>query len=230
METPAAPPAAAPAATVPANPAPPRGEVLGYRMRGDKNQNPPEMSFFAVLREDLRTHESLFAHGFWSLAIHRFGNWRMSLPKLLRAPFKPLYEFLYGCVLWFVKIEMPYIVKVGRRVRIWHNGGCVIGALYIGDDVQIRHNVTLGLAHHGAPLTTLPIIEDRVLIGVGAVVLGPITIGHDSILAANTVVTQDIPPYSLVGGIPGKVLRKLEECERLTSVNVRESVIRRGAA
>jgi serine O-acetyltransferase len=199
-------------------------------MRGDKDQNPPGMSLLAILREDLRTHESLFAHGFWAVAVHRFGNWRMGLPKVLRAPLKPLYEFIYGCVLWFVKIEMPYIVKIGRRVRIWHNGGCVIGALYIGDDVQIRHNVTMGLAHHGAPLTTLPIIEDRVIVGAGACILGPITIGHDSIVAANAVVTRDIPPYSLVGGIPGKVLRPLEECERMTSVNVRETVIRRGAA
>lgn len=198
-----------------------------YTMRGDKDQNPPGLSLFALLREDLRTHESLFAHGFVALAINRFGNWRMQLPRVLRFPFTLLHDFLYGCVLWTARIELPYIVKVGRRVRIWHSGGCVLGALSIGDDVQIRHNVTLGLAHHGAPLTTLPIIEDRVLIGAGACVLGPVTIGHDSIIAANAVVTRDIPPYSLVGGIPGKVLRELEECERLTSVSVRASAARK---
>jgi serine O-acetyltransferase len=207
----------------------PRGEVLGYWMRGDKNQNPPGLSLFTLLREDLRTHESLFAHGFWALLANRFGNWRMGLPKPLRAPCTLLYRILeLGC-LWFARIELPYIIKVGRRVRIWHNGGCVLGALCIGDDVQIRHNVTLGLAHHGAPLTTLPIIEDRVIIGAGACILGPITIGHDSVIAANAVVTRDIPPYSLVGGIPGKVLRTLEECERMTSVNVKETVARRAA-
>ncbi|NOT31742.1 MAG: serine acetyltransferase [Planctomycetes bacterium] len=199
----------------------PRGEHLGYTMRGDVDQNPPGMSLFALLREDLRTHESLFAHGFVALAVNRFGNWRMRLPRLLRAPCTLVYRFLELCTLWLARIELPYIVKVGRRVRIWHSGGCVLGALYIGDDVQIRHNVTLGLAHHGAPLTSLPIIEERVLIGVGACVLGPITIGHDSVIAANAVVTQDVPPYSLVGGIPGRVLRKLEETERVTSVNVR---------
>lgn len=206
-----------------------RGKHLGYDMRGERDQNPPGLSLWGLLCEDLRTHESLFAHGFVALAVNRFGNWRMGLPRLLRAPCTLLYTFLYTCVLWAARIELPYIVKVGRRVRIWHSGGCVLGALYIGDDVQIRHNVTLGLAQHGAPLTSLPIIEERVLIGAGACVLGPITIGHDSVIAANAVVTRDVPPYSLVGGIPGKVLRQLEECERMTSVNVRETVVRRAA-
>jgi serine O-acetyltransferase len=222
METKNVPPAAGGDA---ARPDPrPRGEVLGYDMRGEKDQNPPGMSLLALLCEDLRTHESLFAHGFFALAVNRLGNWRMGLPRLVRKPFSWLYDFLYLCTLWFARIEVPYVVKVGRRVRIWHNGGCILGALHIGDDVQIRPNVTLGLAHHGAPLTTLPIIEDRVLIGVGACVLGPVTIGHDSIIAANSVVTIDVPPYSLVGGIPGRVLRKLEERELPTSVKVRGTV------
>ena len=133
-------------------------------------------------------------------------------------------------MLWLARIEVPAIIKVGRRVRVWHNGGCILGALYIGDDVQFRPNVTCGLAHHGAPLTTLPIIEDRVIVGVGVVVIGPITIGHDSIIAANSVVTTDVPPYSLAGGIPARVIRKLEEKELMTQVNVRESIVRKKAA
>jgi len=228
-------PAGAPAGTPPTTaaapvtaPAPdprPRGEVLGYTMRGDKNQNPPGMSLLAILREDLRTHESLFSHGFFAMFVNRFGNWRMDLPRVVRKPFTWLYEFLYLWCLWMARIEAPYLVKLGRRVRIWHNGGCILGALYLGDDVQVRPNVTLGLAHHGAPLTTLPIIEDRVLLGVNVVVLGPVTIGHDSIIAANSVVTTDIPPYSIAGGTPARVIRKLEERELLTRVNVRETII-----
>jgi len=226
MESPEAVPPTTAANALPAEP----GVRLGYTMRGDRDLNPPGMSLLALLREDLRVHESLFAHGFVALAVNRFGNWRMSLPRALRFPFTLLYRFLYGVTLWTARIELPYIVKVGRRVRIWHNGGCVLGALVIGDDVQIRHNVTLGLAHHGAPLTSLPIIEDRVLIGAGACILGPVTIGHDSIIAANAVVTRDIPPYSLVGGIPGKVLRTLEARELTTSVQVRQGEKEKRAA
>src|SRR5262245_9191540 len=229
---PTAPAAAAPATpaapSTPATPAAdprPRGEILGYTMRGDKNQNPPGMSLWALMKEDLRTHESLFSHGFFAMFVNRFGNWRMSLPRIIRKPFTWMYEFLYVWCLWMARIEVPALVKVGRRVRIWHNGGCILGALYIGDDVQVRPNVTLGLAHHGAPLTTLPIIEDRVLLGVNVVVLGPVTIGHDSIIAANSVVTTDIPPFSIAGGTPAKVIRKLEERELMTRVNVRESIV-----
>jgi len=202
----------------------PRGELLGFPMKGERNQNPPELSFLALLLEDLRTHESPFAHGFVAMAVHRFANWRMGLPKWLRPPFTVLFEILNVCVFWTARIEIPYVTKMGRRVRFWHHGGCVVGALYVGDDVQFRHNVTVGLAHHGAPLTTVPIIEDRVIVGAGACILGPITVGHDSVIAANAVVTIDVPPYSLVAGIPGKVIRKLEERERLTTVRIKEGV------
>lgn len=196
-------------------------ERHGYTMRGDKDQNPPGMSLLALLREDLRTHESLFAHGFVAVAVNRLGNWRMSLPRLLRPPVTVLYNALQVMTYWTARIEVPYITKIGRRVRLWHHGGSVLGALAIGDDVQIRHNVTMGLANHGDPLTAIPLIEDRVLIGAGACILGPITVGHDSVVAANAVVIHDVPPYSVVGGIPARVLKTLEPVERTTSVRVK---------
>ena len=204
-------------------PAPPTvNEVLQFPMRGEKDQNPAGLSLLSLLLEDLRTHQSLFAHGFWAVAVNRLGNWRMSVrPRLLRAPFTLLYDFLYRVVLWTARIELPYIIKVGRRVRIWHHGGCVLGARWLGDDAQFRHNVTIGLANHGDPIHLLPIIEERVVVGAGAVILGAIRIGHDSIIGANAVVTKDIPPHSLVGGIPGRVLRTLEPTELQTTVRVK---------
>jgi len=196
-----------------------RGTVRhGYTMRGDRNQNPPGMSLLALLREDARTHERIFCQGFLAVAVNRLGNWRMGLPRLLRPPFTLLYDLLLHFTLWVARIEVPYITKIGRRVRLWHHGGSVLGALAIGDDVQIRHNVTMGLANHGDPLTSIPLIEDRVLIGAGACILGPITVGHDSIVAANAVVIHDVPPYSVVGGIPARVLKTLEPVARVTEV------------
>lgn len=203
-------------------PDPPSGDALEFPMRGEENQNPAGISLFALLCEDLRTHESLFVPGFWVLAVNRLGNARMGIPrKCLRAPLSLLYEVLYGLVLWTCRIELPYIVKVGRRVRIWHFGCSVLGARSIGDDVQFRHNVTLGLANHGDPIHRLPIIEERVIIGAGAAILGPIRVGHDSIIGANSVVTKDVPPHSLVAGIPGRVLRTLGASELTTTVRTR---------
>lgn len=181
-------------------------------MTGETNQNPEGLGLWALLAEDRRVHGSIFAQGFWAVATNRIGNWRMSIrPRLLRAPFTVFYNVLYRIVHWTCAIELPYIVRVGRRVRIWHHGGNVLGARAIGDDVQIRHNVTFGLANHGDPITELPLIEDRVLFGCGACVLGRVTVGHDSIVGANSVVTKDVPPYSLVGGIPARVIKKLPE-------------------
>ncbi len=183
-------------------------------MSGETNLNPSGIGFLALLREDLQTHQSLFAQGFWAVAVNRLGNWRMGLPRLVRPPFTLLYDFMYRVVHWTARIELPYIIAVGRRVRIWHHGGCVLGACRIGDDVQIRHNVTLGKAHHADSLQSLPLIEDRVLIGAGAAVLGPITVGHDSMIAANAVVLADVPPHSLVGGVPARVLKTFDPSEQ----------------
>jgi serine O-acetyltransferase len=193
----------------------------GYTMRGEKDQNPPGMSLFALLREDARTHETIFCQGFLAVAVNRLGNWRMSRSRLVRPFFTVLYDFLLHVTLWTARIEVPYITPLGRRVRLWHHGGSVLGCLAIGDDVQIRHNVTMGLANHGDPLTAIPLIEDRVLIGAGACILGPITVGHDSIVAANAVVIHDVPPFSVVGGIPARVLKTLEPVERTTNVRVK---------
>ncbi len=200
----------------------PGGEVLRFPMRGEHDQNPPGIGLLALLREDLHTHQSLFAQGFWAVAVNRFGNWRMGIRwKLLRAPMTVVYSVLYRIVHWSTRIELPYISKVGRRVRIWHHGGCVLGARAIGDDVQIRHNVTFGLANHGDPITAIPIIEERVIVGAGAAILGEITIGHDSVIGANAVVTRDVPPHSLVVGIPARVVRSLEPVELQVTVRTK---------
>ena len=118
-------------------------------------------------------------------------------PRFLRVPFSLLYKFLYKCVEWTCGISLNYPVKVGRRVRIWHHSGMILGARCIGNDVHIRQNTTFGVARRGDSKLLKPIIEDRVDIGAGVVIAGAITIGHDSVIGANAVVLKDVPPYSL---------------------------------
>ena len=180
--------------------------------RGERNLNPADIGFLALLREDLKTHDGgLFEQGYWAVAVHRFGNWRMGIrPKLLRAPFSLLYRFLFKWVQWTCGITLPYTVKLGRRVRIWHHGGMVLHAAAIGDDVHVRQNTTFGIARRDR-LHELPTIEDRVDIGCGAVIIGKITIGHDSVIGANAVVTQDVPPHSLAAGVPAKIVKTLQQ-------------------
>jgi serine O-acetyltransferase len=178
--------------------------------KGDTNQNPPGMSLWALWREDLRTHEgNLFEQGFWAVAVHRFGNWRMKLPRLLRPPFTLLYRFLHKWVEWTCGITLPYTVRLGRRVRLWHHSGMILHARSIGDDVHIRHNTTFGVVRRDHN-TEIPIIEDRVDLGCGVSVLGYVVVGHDSVVGANAVVLKDVPPYSVAGGVPARVLKTLQ--------------------
>jgi serine O-acetyltransferase len=176
--------------------------------KGDRNENPPGIGLFALLYEDLRTHDFNFLEqGFWAIATHRFGNWRMSLsPQVLRAPFSLLYKFMFKWVEWTCGITLPYTVRLGRRVRILHHGGMILHARSIGDDVLIRHNTTFGIAHRDR-LREIPTIGDRVDIGCGACVLGNVTIGPDSLIGANAVVISDIPAGSVAVGIPARVIR-----------------------
>lgn len=180
-------------------------------MLGDVNQNPPGLGFWALLREDLRTHGGAFLEqGFWAIAAHRFGNWRMGIRRRwLRLPFTVIYKILYRVVMWTCGISLPYTVKVGRRVRIWHFGGMVLHAKSIGDEVHIRQNTTFGIARRDQEFE-LPTIEDRVDVGAGAVIVGGITVGHDSVIGANAVVLKDVPPWSVAAGVPAKVVKTLE--------------------
>jgi serine O-acetyltransferase len=180
---------------------------------GESNLNPAGIGFWALVGEDLRTHESdPFSQGFWALAVHRFGNARMSIrPKLLRAPFSILYKILYKLVEWTCGISLDYATRVGRRVHLWHHGGMILSCRSIGDDVHIRQNTTFGVRRRNDDVSQRQTIEARCDIGVGAVILGAITIGHDSQIGANAVVLKDVPPNSVAVGVPAKVIKSRDE-------------------
>lgn len=183
--------------------------------RGDTNQNPHDIGFCALLREDLRTHDGKpFEQGFWAVAVHRFGNWRMGIRwRILRWPFSQTYKVLNKIVEWTCGISLPYTVKLGRRVRIWHFGGMFLHARSIGNDVHLRQNITFGVARTFHD-TEIPTIEDGVDIGCGACVLGNVTIGRHSAIGANAVVLTDVPPHSVAVGIPAKVVKTRPPAER----------------
>ncbi len=176
--------------------------------RGDRDMNPPGIGFLALLREDLRIHGgTIFEQGFWAVAVHRFGNWRMGRPKLLRAPLTILYRMMFLFVECAAGVSLPYNVKLGRRVRIWHHGGIILHARSIGDDTQIRQNTTMGIARVDRHLE-IPTIGARVDIGCGACILGGVTVGDDCKIGANAVVLGDVPAGSTAVGVPARVVRR----------------------
>lgn len=174
---------------------------------GSRNANPPDLSFPALVREDFATHgRDLFCQGFWALFWHRFGNLRMSIrPRVLRAPVTVLYRVMFKATEVFCGVKLSYNVPVGRRVRIEHFGGMVLGARSIGDDVIIRQNTTFGVASP-RDLNAKPTIGNRVDIGAGAAILGNVTIGDDAVIGANAVVLRDVPAGCLAVGVPARIL------------------------
>ena len=104
-------------------------------------------------------------------------------------------------------IEIHPGATIGKRLVIDHGMGLVIGeTAEIGDDCLIYHGVTLGGTGKDVGKRH-PTIGNNVLIGTGAKVLGPITIGSGSRVAANSVVLKDIPENSTAVGIPARVVR-----------------------
>jgi serine O-acetyltransferase len=174
---------------------------------GSRNMNPPDLSFRALVAEDYRTNDSSLSNqGFLMLLVHRFCNRRMDVrPKLLRAPLTVIYRILNKMTQILFGMKLDYTVKVGRRVKLEHFGGMILGAREIGNDVVIRQNTTFGIRSIEDPRAK-PIIGDFVDIGAGAVIVGNVTIGENSIIGANSVVFTNVPPNSVVMGVPGKVI------------------------
>jgi serine O-acetyltransferase len=105
-------------------------------------------------------------------------------------------------------IEIHPGATIGQGFFIDHGMGVVIGeTAEIGNDVTLYHGVTLG----GTSLAKgkrHPTLEDRVVVGAGAKILGAITIGADSRIGANAVVVKSIPSNSVVVGVPGQIVKR----------------------
>lgn len=162
---------------------------------------------FDHLKEDWRTYEGdIWRQGLWAMWVYRFGQWRYQVrPAWLRKPFSFLYKLQRTVIQMLTGIELPCETQVGRRLRIEHFGGIIVsGDAVIGDDVVIRQGVTIGLKRtnqRGAPQ-----IGNRVDIGAGAKLLGPIRIGDDAVIGANAVVLCDVPAGALAVGVPARII------------------------
>jgi serine O-acetyltransferase len=161
---------------------------------------------FECLREDWRTAQgNILWPGLWVMVVYRFGCWRYRIAwRWLRIPFSVAYKIAFALVSAATGAVLPCETRVGRRLRIDHSHGIVVsGDASLGDDVILRNGVTIGLRR--TEFRGSPVIGNRVDIGAGAKILGPIRIGDDSVIGANAVVLTDVPPHSIAVGIPAKI-------------------------
>ena len=138
--------------------------------------------------------------GAHAVFFHKISNffWLLKL-KLLGRIISNISRFLTG-------IEIHPAVKIGKNFFIDHGMGIVIGeTTVIGDNVSIYQGVTLG-GTKWEKRKRHPSISDNVVIGAGAKVLGPITVGKNSKIGANSVVTRNVPSNTVVVGIPARVV------------------------
>lgn len=146
---------------------------------------------------------------------------------------------------WFYNHNMPFIAraisqrsahktgieihpgaKIGRRVVIDHGHGIVIGeTAEVGDDVMIYQGVTLGGTGKDIGKRH-PTVESGVMIGAGAKVLGPISIGKNAKIAAGAVVVKDVEPNCTVVGVPGEIVRiDGERVDDLDQINIPDPIM-----
>ena len=112
----------------------------------------------------------------------------------------------YVARIW-TNVDIHPGATIGRRLFVDHGSGVVIGeTAEIGDDVTLYHGVTLG-GTSWSKGKRHPTLENSVVIGAGAKVLGPITIGENAKVGANSVVIKGVPAHRTVVGIPGKVVQ-----------------------
>lgn len=175
---------------------------------------------FNSLREDIRcvferdpaarnTFEILTTYpGLHALGLHRVSHrlWHWGLRWLAKA--------LSIFSRWLTGIEIHPGAVIGRRFFIDHGMGVVIGeTAEIGDDCTLYHGVTLG-GTSWEKVKRHPTLENDVVVGAGAKILGPITVGSGARIGSNAVVVKDVPPGATVIGIPGHVVQTVTDAER----------------
>ncbi|HET9810735.1 MAG TPA: serine O-acetyltransferase EpsC [Sphingomicrobium sp.] len=144
--------------------------------------------------------EILIYPGAWALALHRVGHWLYGGRLYLLA--RAVNHFAR----FLTAIDIHPGAVIGKRFFIDHGFSVIGETAEIGDDVTIYQNVTLGGTNPtaGEGGKRHPTLGNRVVIGSGAQVLGPIAIGEGARVGANAVVTRDVPAGATVIGIPAK--------------------------
>ncbi|AFJ01492.1 Serine acetyltransferase [Methylophaga frappieri] len=156
--------------------------------------------------------------GVHALTAHRISHW------FWQKNWKWFARFLSTIARWLTGIEIHPGAKIGRRFFIDHGMGVVIGeTAEIGDDCTLYHGVTLGgTSWKGGKRH--PTLENDVVVGAGAKVLGPITVHAGARVGSNAVVVKDVEEKATVVGIPGRVVRAQKSQDEKAKEKLAQSV------
>ena len=141
--------------------------------------------------------------GFFAITMHRALHFMHST---LHIPVLP--RFLSLVVRWWTGIEIHPAARIGAGFFVDHGAGVVIGeTAEIGENVTLFHGVTLGATGNEKTYKRHPTLGDNIFVGSGAKILGPIKIGSNAKIGANSVVLSDVPEGATIAGVRAKVVK-----------------------
>lgn len=189
-----------------------RDEPVPVMMATGSGQHAPRPAWWHLLREDVacvlerdpaarsRFEVWTIYPGLHAVALHRIAH------ALWTKGWRYFPRWLSFMARGLTNVDIHPGARIGRRFFIDHGAGVVIGeTAELGNDVTLYHGVTLG-GTTWSPGKRHPTLGDGVVVGAGAKILGPITVGHRVRVAANSVVIDDVPDAATVVGIPGRVV------------------------
>jgi serine O-acetyltransferase len=149
---------------------------------------------------------------FRAVATLRLCQWAARRGGVLARPLLVFARLLHRIACGAAAIDLPWQTSIGPGFALTHGWGTVVNQhAVIGRNVTMFHGVTLGqrdrIAADGSRSTGYPVIEDEVWIGPHAAIVGPVTIGRGSRIAAGACVFETVPPYSIVMGNPAAVVK-----------------------
>jgi serine O-acetyltransferase len=157
------------------------------------DRDPAARTYFEVVTTYPGVHAVVFyrlSHALWNMRLKWLARWLSTVAR------------------WLTGIEIHPAAKIGRRFFIDHGMGVVVGeTAEIGDDCTLYHGVTLG-GTTWKKGKRHPTLGNDVVVGAGAKVLGPITIGPGARIGSNAVVVKDVPQGATVVGVPGRVVKQ----------------------
>jgi serine O-acetyltransferase len=197
---------------------------------------------FENLREDLRRYGGgtgqqaralLLATPLWAVVAYRFARWvhTSELPGPVRKVLGIASTILNTLANVATNIELPPQAQIGPGLFIAHTGYVVLGPrVVLGRHCTLTQGVTIGHAGGGdQSWLECPVIGDRVYVGPGAAVIGPVTVGDDALIGVNAVVTRDVPPRGVAVGNPAHVISSKGSFALISYLGMEEDPARRAA-